>query len=70
MSPYLYTKVAAVDIVSQEEVSRLGRVATDLKQLHQVVVLAVDVTADSDGRVHLQQVGLRPQDLGASLYDP
>ena len=33
---YLDTVVAAVDIVAEEEVARVGRVAADLKQLHQV----------------------------------
>lgn len=52
-------KVATVNVITEEEVARLGRVAADLEQLHQVVVLSVDVTADSDRGVHLEQVGFR-----------
>lgn len=60
-------EVTTVNIVAEEEVARLGRVATDLEQLHQVVVLAVNVTAHGDGSVHLEQVGLCAQDVGTSL---
>lgn len=66
----LDAEVAAVDVVAEEEVAGLGGVAADLKQLHQVVVLAVDVAADGDGGVHLEQVGLGAQDLGALADDP
>lgn len=38
--------VAAVDIVAEKKVARVGRVAADLKQFHQVVVLTVDVAAN------------------------
>ena len=46
MGLHLDRIVAAVDVVAQEEVARVGRVAADLKQLHQVVVLAMDVATD------------------------
>ena len=48
----LYAEISSIDIVSQEQISSLGRVAADLKELHQVIVLAVDVTADRNRRVH------------------
>lgn len=38
--------VAAIDVVSHEEVVGLGRLAANLEQLQQVVELAVDVTAN------------------------
>jgi hypothetical protein len=42
--------VAAVDIVAEEEVVCVGDLSPDLKQLHQVVELPVDVAADRHGR--------------------
>jgi len=63
-------EVAAVDVVAQEEIPRLGRVAADLEQLHQVVVLAVHVTAHCDGGIHLEQVGLLAQQFGTLADDP
>ncbi len=66
----LDAEITAVDVVAQEEVPRLGRVAANLEQLHQVVVLAVDVAAHGDGGVHLEQVGLGAQDLAAFPDDP
>lgn len=63
-------KVSSVNVVAEEEVSRLSRIAADLKQLHQVVVLAVDITADGDGGVHLEKVGLGTQQLGTLSNDP
>ena len=33
---HLYGEVATVDVVTQEEVARIGGVASDLKELHQV----------------------------------
>lgn len=56
---HLYTKVAAINVVAQEKIACLCGVATDFEQLHEVVVLAVDITAHSNGCVHLEQVGLR-----------
>lgn len=66
----LDAEVATVDVVAQEEVSRLGRVAPDLEELHEIVVLAVHVTADGYGGVHLQEVGLGTQQLCALPDDP
>ena len=62
---YLYTKVTTIDIISQEKVSSLLRISSDFKQLHEIIVLAVNVTADSDGRIHLEEIGLLSQYLGA-----
>lgn len=61
----LDTKVAAVDVIAEEQIAGLGRVAANLEQLHQVVVLAVDVAAHGDGGVHLEEVGLGAQNLAA-----
>jgi hypothetical protein len=66
----LDAEVTAVDVVAEEEVPGLGRVSANLKQLHQVVVLAVYIAADGDWGVHLEQVGLGAQDLGTGFKDP
>ena len=63
----LDAEVAAVDVIAEEEVPGLSRVAANLEQLHQIVVLAVDIAAHGDWCVHLEQVGLGAQDLGARL---
>ena len=57
-SSYLDTEVPTVNIVAQEQVACLCGVSTDFEKLHQVVVLAVNITADCDGSIHLQEVGL------------
>jgi hypothetical protein len=69
-NPYLDAEVATIYVVAQEEVARLCRVAADFEQLHEIVVLAVDITTDGDGRIHLQQIRFCLQDLGALLDDP
>ena len=55
--------IAAIDVVTHEEVVGVGRLATDLKEFAQVVELAVDVTADGDRRTHLLHVRLVDQDF-------
>ncbi|TKW51225.1 hypothetical protein CTA1_2028 [Colletotrichum tanaceti] len=66
----LDAEVASVDIVAEEKVSRLGGVAPNFEELHQIVVLAVDVTADGDGRIHLEQVGLGAEQFCAGSKNP
>lgn len=74
---HLYREVTSVYIVAQEQISRLCWVSSNLEQFHQIVlgpksaviettrllshILSMDVTADSDRRVHLEQVGLGSQ---------
>lgn len=36
---YLNTEVTPIHVVTQEEVSRIGRAPTDFKELHKVVLL-------------------------------
>lgn len=67
---YLNTEVTTIYVVTQKQVARLSRVAADFKELHEVVVLPMNVTAHSNGCVHLQQVRLRLQDLCAFPYNP
>ena len=54
-----YLLPAAVNVVTQEQVVVLRGIACELEQAQQVRILAVDVTADLDGRIQLQQHGLR-----------
>jgi hypothetical protein len=67
---YLNAKITTINVVSEEEVAGLGRITTDFEQLHQIVVLAMNVAADGDGGVHLEHVGFGAEDLGAFFYDP
>ena len=55
-------------VAPQEEIVGIGREAAVLKQAEQVVELAVDVAADLDGCLQLQQRRLRQDDTGRLLY--
>ena len=55
--------LATVDVVTEEEVVGLGREAAVLEQAEEVVVLAVDVAADLDGRLEFEEDGLVDEDL-------
>lgn len=66
---YLDTEVAPIDVVSEEEISRLCRVSSHLEQLHQVKVLAVHVTTHGDGCIHLEKIWLLREQLCPFLYD-
>lgn len=61
------TEVPSINIISKEEVSRLCWISTDFKELHQIIVLAVNISADSDGCIHLQKVGFLFQNLSSLL---
>lgn len=66
----LYTEVATVDVITEEQVSGLSRVTANFEQLHEIVVLAVDVTTYGDGGVHLEKVWLGAQELCTLMNDP
>lgn len=63
----LNTEISSINVISKEQVSCLGWVATNFEELHQIVVLAVNISADSDWRIHLQEIGLLLQDLSTLL---
>lgn len=67
---HLDTEVASVHVVTEEQVSCLCRVSADLKQLHEIVILSMDVTADRNRSIHLQEVWLGAEQLSAGVYDP
>ena len=54
---------ASVDVVAQEEVVGVWGEAAVLKESEEVVVLAVDVAADLDGGLELEEDGLGDEDL-------
>lgn len=62
-------KVSTVDVIAEEKIASFGGIATDLEELHQIVILAVDITTDGNGCIHLEQVGLCAQDIGTGLED-
>lgn len=55
--------LASVNVITQEEVVGFGREATVLKEPQQIIILAVDVAADLDGSLELEQDGLRDEDF-------
>lgn len=59
----LQTLFATIDVVSKEEVVRSGREATVLEQTEEIVVLAVNVTADLDRCFELQERRLGHNDF-------
>jgi len=66
----LYAEITSVDVVTKEEISGLGGVATNFEKLHEIVVLSVDITTNGDGSVHLQEVGLGAQKLSTLPENP
>ena len=62
-SDSLDTIIAAVDIITHEQVVRVRRLTTDLEEFKEIVELAVDVAADSHRHAHLLHVRLVDQDL-------
>lgn len=61
--------VPPVDVVAQEEVARLGRLAPDLEELEKVVELAVDVAADGYREIHPENVLFGLGDLSDFLAE-
>jgi len=59
----LYAVVAPVHVVPHEEIVGVWRLATDLEELHEVVELAMDVTAHRHGTLDALYVALLAQDL-------
>jgi hypothetical protein len=59
------TLLASVDVVPQEDIVGIGREASIFEESQQVIVLAMDIPADFDGGLQLQQAGLVDEDLSA-----
>ena len=55
----LHRVISTIDVITHEEVIRIGRAATDFEELHKIVELAVDIAADSDwapNRLHIDLI--------------
>ena len=61
------TEVSSINVVSEKKISRLSGVATNFKQLHQIVILAVNITTNCDRCIHLQKIGFLLQHLCSFL---
>jgi hypothetical protein len=48
----------SINIVAHEEVVGLGDLASDFEEFHEIMELAVDVSADDDGCSHWDYIGL------------
>lgn len=53
-----YAKLAAIDVVSEEEEVFIGRCAESIEDVEQVEELSMDVSDDDQRRTQPQQVGL------------
>ena len=56
--PYLYAEVTSINIITKEEISSFGWITTNLKQLHQVEILAMYIATHSDGGIHFEEIRL------------
>lgn len=66
----LDTEIPSIDVITQEQIPRLDGVTPHLEELHQIIILPMDITTHGDGRIHFQQIRLRFQNLVASVDDP
>lgn len=66
----LNTEIASINIVAQEKVSSLGGISAYFEQLHEIIVLPMNISTYCNGRVHLQEVGFSLQDLSTLSEDP
>ena len=57
--------VSTIDVVAHKEIVGIRRVAADAEQLHQVVKLAVDITANGNRAADRLHVGFFHQDLAS-----
>ena len=63
----LYRVVATVNVVTHEEVVGIGGASANLKELHEIVELAVYIAANGDWTLHRLHIALLREDF-ASLY--
>lgn len=62
-SDSLYTVVAAIDVITHEEVVCVWRLTSNFEKLTQVMELTVNITTYGDWRTHLLHVWLIDQDF-------
>lgn len=61
--------VSAINIVSHENIARVWDFATTIEELHQVVELSMDVTADGNGGLNRLAVGFFNENFFDFLAD-
>lgn len=66
----LDAEIASVHIITQEQVSSFRGIPTDFEKLHEIKVLAVNISADSDGRIHFQQIWFSLENFCTFVDDP
>ena len=55
--------VSPVNVISKEEVVGVGDASSDFEQLHEIVELPMNVSADEDGRSDVDHIGLLGEDF-------
>jgi hypothetical protein len=50
--------ITTIHVITHEQVIRIGTLTAYLEQLHEVMELAMDVTADGDGASNFLHIGL------------
>jgi len=69
-SDSFYGVVTSINIITHEEVVGIWVWAPNSEQLHQVMKLAMDISAHSDWAFHWLYIRLVPQDLSCLLAQP
>jgi hypothetical protein len=64
------TLQAPVDVIPEKEIIGIWRIVTHIKEAQEVMELAVNVTADCDGRTEFKENRLVHEDLADSGTDP
>jgi hypothetical protein len=67
---YFDAEITSIDVVTEEQIPRLGGITTHLEQLHQVKVLSVHITTDRNGGVHFEHIWFGGQNLCTLADDP
>jgi CRISPR/Cas system-associated protein Cas5 (RAMP superfamily) len=49
--------ISSIDVISQKEIVAVGNVSSNFEQLHQIVELAVHVSADVDWGSNIYDIG-------------
>ena len=52
----LYRVIATIDVITHEEIVRVGRLTTDFKQLAKIVELSMDITTNGYWGAHLLHI--------------
>lgn len=58
---------SAIDKITHEQIIGVRDISSDTEELHQVVELAVDITAYCDGSIHADDVPFLDEDLSGFI---